>query len=299
VTRKGRERGGRPFTKNSLYRLLTNIIYIGKVDYQGTVYEGEHPPIIDAEMWQRVQATLRRNGQTGGKDVRNKYGALLKGLIYCEPCGTAMIHTYTVKNSKRYRYYVCLNAQQRGWHKCPTKSINAHTIETAVVEQVRGMGRRGEIMEATVAQAREQGEKRLAELATERSLSERELKRLYAQLRKLVDNAAEATTRAAVDQMGSIQERIAILEDRMNAIRQELLCLQREAVDERDLARALAVFDPVWDSLAPREQARIIRLLIERVGYDGRDGRVTVTFRAPGIKSLCQGTDPEIKEVVA
>jgi site-specific DNA recombinase len=28
-------------------------------------------------------------------------------------------------------------------------------------------------------------------------------------------------------------------------------------------------------------------LLVERVGYDGRDGKVTVTFRSPGIKALC------------
>ena|GEM_PF-2897319 len=32
--------------------------------------------------------------------------------------------------------------------------------------------------------------------------------------------------------------------------------------------------------------ARIVRLLIERVGYDGRGGRVTVTFRSPGVKAL-------------
>lgn len=33
-------------------------------------------------------------------------------------------------------------------------------------------------------------------------------------------------------------------------------------------------------------QARIVRLLVERVGYDGRGGRVTVTFRSPGVKAL-------------
>ena len=42
------------------------------------------------------------------------------------------------------------------------------------------------------------------------------------------------------------------------------------------------------ESLAPREQARSLRLLIERVGYDGRDGTVTVTFRPLGIEALCR-----------
>ena len=66
-----------------------------------------------------------------------------------------------------------------------------------------------------------------------------------------------------------------------------------------DLVRALAVFDPVWESLSPREQSRIVRLLIERVGYDGRDGRVTVTFRSPGVKALCSEADIRNREVSA
>jgi site-specific DNA recombinase len=33
-TRKGRTRGGRPFTKTNLYRLLTNVVYAGKVRYK-------------------------------------------------------------------------------------------------------------------------------------------------------------------------------------------------------------------------------------------------------------------------
>ena len=43
-----------------------------------------------------------------------KLGALLRGLLFCVPCGTAMMHTYTMRKSKRYRYYVCYNAQQQG-----------------------------------------------------------------------------------------------------------------------------------------------------------------------------------------
>jgi len=55
VTKKGYERGGKPFTKNSLFRLLTNIIYTGKVNYKGVVYPGEHDQIVDTETWSRVR----------------------------------------------------------------------------------------------------------------------------------------------------------------------------------------------------------------------------------------------------
>jgi len=296
TTKKGQERGGKPFTKNSLFRLLTNVIYAGKVDYKGTIYNGEHNGIVDVDLWQRVQDALRRNGSTGGKEVRNKYGALLKGLLYCAP------HTYTAKdNGKRYRYYVCLNAQQRGWASCPTKSLNAHEIETAVVEHIRGIGRNEEIIAATAAKVREESGKRMAELETEQRGHERELKRLHTRVQKLVSESFTAVSNggAAMDQLADLQDQIRTIEQRMTAIREEVITIQRETVDEGDLARALAVFDPVWESLSPREQSRIVRLLVERVGYDGRDGRVTVTFRSPGVKALCSEADIRSREVSA
>ena len=42
--------------------------------------------IVDEEVFERVQDCCERNGRTGGTQVRNKYGALLKGLLRCEPC---------------------------------------------------------------------------------------------------------------------------------------------------------------------------------------------------------------------
>jgi site-specific DNA recombinase len=80
TTRKGHECGGQPFDKTSLFRLLSNVVYRGKVRYKDEVHAGEHEAIIDEDIWTRVQQMLRSNGRTGGMHVRNKYGALLKGL---------------------------------------------------------------------------------------------------------------------------------------------------------------------------------------------------------------------------
>lgn len=78
TTRKGRERGGKPFNKASLYKFLTNVTYLGKLKYKNEVHKGEHAAIVDQELWQRVQAVLGRNGRAGGGGayVRNKHGAL-------------------------------------------------------------------------------------------------------------------------------------------------------------------------------------------------------------------------------
>ena len=44
----------------------------------------------------------------------------LSGLLYCAHCGVAMVASYTKKAGRRYRDYICLRAQQRGWKNCPT-----------------------------------------------------------------------------------------------------------------------------------------------------------------------------------
>ncbi|MEJ7608078.1 MAG: recombinase family protein, partial [Bryobacteraceae bacterium] len=93
TTREGRQAGGKPIPKNSLYNLLTNMIYLGKVEYGGQVYEGEHERIIDEGTWNKVQGALNRNGRRGGRNIGNKYAALLKGLVRCGTCDVGMFHT--------------------------------------------------------------------------------------------------------------------------------------------------------------------------------------------------------------
>jgi hypothetical protein len=55
-------------------------------------------------------------------------------------------------------------------------------------------------------------------------------------------------------------------------------------VDESEVIEALVALEPVWDELYPAEQARILRLLIERIDV-APDG-ISVTLHAAGIRSL-------------
>jgi len=134
-TKKGTSRGGKDFDKSTLQKLLTNRLYLGKITYKGQVYEGEHEAIISQELFDRVRAMLQRNGRSGGNHVRNRFGAVLKGLLNCSPCGCSMAPTHTKKGNRRYRYYVCVNAQKRGWHNCQSRSIPAAEVEPFVVDR--------------------------------------------------------------------------------------------------------------------------------------------------------------------
>jgi site-specific DNA recombinase len=61
-----------------------------------------------------------------------------------------MVHTHTRKGDRLYRYYVCLNAQQRGWNICATRSVSAPEIEQAVLDQIRDIGKRPELIDAVL-----------------------------------------------------------------------------------------------------------------------------------------------------
>jgi len=284
VTRKGRERGGQPFDKNSLLRLLSNVAYRGKVNYHGQMYDAEHEAIVPEDLWREVHGLLRRNSVSGGQRSRNKYGALLKGLLQCTPCGCAMAHAFTSRGNKRYRYYVCVHAQKHGWDTCPTKSVPAAEIERFVVDQIRAVGRDPGLVAETLRHARRQRGEDLERLEAERRVLDRELGQLNDGVRLALDAASR--NEAARDRLADLQDRIRKGEQRALEVRQEMAALERERVDESELAAALSQFDPVWDSLAPREQARVVQLLVERVAYDGRDGQISVTFRPTGIKTL-------------
>ena len=289
ITRKGIERGGAPFDKNSLSRLLSNIIYIGKVDYRGTIYEGEHEAIVDEKLWRNVQKCLRRNGNTGGRTSRNKHGALLKGLLYCTPCQTPMTHTYTTKKNKRYRYYVCTNAQKEGWDQCPTKSLPAGEIENFVVDRIKCIGSDPDMISRVIEQVHDQHRKQIGELEREKRMLEKELRGCHDKIQRLVSKSIKKDKKIPMaDRLASLQTRIGIIEQRLKGIQGDLAMINDQIIDEKEFRTALSQFDPVWESLLPREKVRMVRLLVERVEYDGREGKIALTFHPSGIKALAQ-----------
>jgi len=289
ITRKGHERGGKPFNKNSLFKLLTNRIYLGKITYKDEVYDGEHPAIVDEEIFERAQRLLKRNGRSGAPYVRNRFGAVLKGLVRCVPCECGMVPTHATKTtssggSKRYRYYVCQNAQSRGWHNCPSPSVPAPELERFVVDQVKAIGKDTNLLAETLEESRRQREEAIGKLEDEKRTLERELHRHNAELRELA--AKGRSNGVTTDRMADVQDRIKIAEQRTTEVREQIVALSRELVDAREVGEACSLFDPLWDTLTAREQARILNLLIERIDYDGVNGTVSITFHPTGIKTL-------------
>jgi site-specific DNA recombinase len=297
LTRESAERGGGLFTRTSLHKLLTNVSYIGKVRYKDEIHDGEQPAIVDLEVWQRVQALLGRNSRAGGGAARNSFGALLKGLVHCVPCGCSMIPTHTTRRgNRRYRYYVCVSAQKRGWQTCPSKSIPAGEIERFVVDQLRGIGTDPALVRETLACAGARADEERTALEAEQRRLERDAGGWNLEVRGLLEVVARGGNPTFLGRLAELQERIRTVEARAAEISAQLAALDHERITEEDVAAALATFDPVWNALAPREQARIVQLLVERVDYDGGAGNVAITFHPAGIKALAAEQATLVKE---
>jgi site-specific DNA recombinase len=286
-TKKGHQRGGRPFTKTGLHRLLTNVAYTGRVRYKGEVHPGEHPPLVDAGVFQRVQQALAQNGPALGPPARGRPGALLKGLLRCGPCGCAMTPSHAAKGGRRYRYYTCVAAQKRGWHTCPSKSVPAGEIEALVVQQVQEAGRDPALLRGALEQARQQAEGQAAQLETEGRALEHDLGRWQGELRLLSGQLRPgADNGPLVARLAELQERVALIAGRVQKVREQVRAAYDGLLDEGQAAAALALFDGLWHELPPGEQARVLGLLVQRVDYDGARGRLAITFHPGGLKAL-------------
>lgn len=174
----------------------------------------------------------------------------------------------TKRHGKAFRYYVCGNAAKTGWQNCPHPSLSAQQIENAVVERIKVIGRDPGLLKETLTQIRSIKATRQPSLVAERRRLEREVVRLQ--------------ERGQDADVGHVER----LEARLLELVEELAVLSTRSIDKRDLAQALSMFDEVWACLYPREQQRILELLIERVDFDAERESVAVTFRPTGIRSL-------------
>ncbi|MEX0362661.1 MAG: recombinase family protein [Allomuricauda sp.] len=155
TNRKGDSSGGSNFSKSGMHTILRNRLYLGKVRFGDEEFDGVHKPIIGMALFQKVQDLLARNDKTKGP-TKNKHSALLKGLLKCGCCGTALSPSRVKKGSRIYRYYVCSNASREGWDSCEVKSIPAGEIEDFIVSQLKELGTDADLQDRVVTQLKSQ-----------------------------------------------------------------------------------------------------------------------------------------------
>ena len=129
----GRVVGGVPFTRGPLAYFLKNRVYLGEINHGANSYPGEHPPILDRDLFDAVQ--IRLAAQTTATGFRRSPSdALLTGRLF-DHLGRPMTPSYAVKAGVRYRYYTSRRGTgSSGADAASLVRVSAPDIEDAVLK---------------------------------------------------------------------------------------------------------------------------------------------------------------------
>ena len=134
------------FNKNSLRKMLKNVIYIGTYKNKYVTIEDGCPAIIDKALFEEVQRRLKHN-QSAGAHHKTKNDYILTGKLFCGKCGAQMVgEKGTNAKGLEYHYYGCVNRKRA--HACDLKAVPQEWIENIVLEYIKEILFDDAIMEA-------------------------------------------------------------------------------------------------------------------------------------------------------
>ncbi len=151
----GHRTGGAALSRGQIHYLLTNPVYRGLIRHKSALHQGQHPAIIDATLWDTVQAKLQlagskprgRKAQYGlqsGPKGQHAMAAPLIGKLWDET-GDHLTPSHTQRHGRRYVYYVSNRllaggTDPTGW-RLPADALHqvlrrtlAHRFEAAATE---------------------------------------------------------------------------------------------------------------------------------------------------------------------
>ena len=118
-------KGGKPFTKQTIYKMLHNRMYLGEIVHKGRVSRPASGHRHAGAVGCRPRVDRHRWHRSGGArpTTASSEPVLLRGLLFT-PDGERLVPSYTVKKGKTYRYYSPIKhrrfgawASQHGHHR--------------------------------------------------------------------------------------------------------------------------------------------------------------------------------------
>jgi site-specific DNA recombinase len=172
------------------------------------------------------------------------------------------------RSGKRYRYYTCTAAQRRGWRTCPSKALPAAAVESFVLEQLRVWAADPVAWKKALGATLAQNDAVLATNEAAKRVVDQELARLRAAYRQ-----------------ASPAERVALQAPKRHAKEQRaLLCQEIQALkdapgSDSDRLQTLATLTDGGDGAPTAEQAQLVHRLVQRIDYDGVEGKLSIELR--------------------
>jgi DNA invertase Pin-like site-specific DNA recombinase len=277
VASNGNSRGARDWDKNAVLKVLSSPFPAGLMPSAGEVYDGEHTAIIERPLYDRVQVLLAEKG--GIRAIRHGSNPeyILTGLLRCACCGQAFTPASNRRRGKVYRYYRCSTRDKKGKEACASAPLPAAAIEGFVVQRIREVLAGENLVAAVVTAAQGRLQRERGPLDAERAELPTKIAALSTEGKRLIETASNVTGtgRRLLDaKLQEIGDQLGRLEARYVEVQRRLALLADTELETQWVARCLADFDQIWDTLSPENRTRMVRALVARVEVDEPNGDV-------------------------
>ena len=281
TSKKGKFHPGRKFAPKDVYRVLNNPLYIGMVQHNGNVYDGEQEAIIDKKLWDKVQYLLQENSKCPSGESKNSLVSPFKGLLVCGYCGGAFGITYTKKQNRHYMYYICIKDNDRAEHECPLRRFSTGDVDKIILRQLGRIFRTPSMLVKLYGELQERENVQQKELLGRQT----ELEAKMQSIREQIKNGSDPV---------SLRKRFSELNNELNEVKNAISALG-EVYSARDLTDACGSIDAIWEELFPAERYKLAHQLIDKITLFA--DHIVMDVKHHGLKSLIGElkTDQDIK----
>jgi site-specific DNA recombinase len=297
----GREVGPRPFKRADIQRLLSNVVYVGRVRFDNAEYAGSHQAIIEEDRFLAVQQLLlaKKDKPRRGDQVQQE--TLLLGVLRCDFCGAAYTSSFVNKKAKngatrRYYYYKCTTKSKSEAAACAGADLRADLIDQAFVSYFRRLAQEPERLQSVVRAAEKAATSGTGGLESERNRVAKQLAAAERDSATLVDRLTDPEFAG----FRTIKKRLAELEQLQRQLAARITDLTLQLRDRREgtlsieeVRAAFANFDELWDKLTFEERQYAVRLLVKQVHLHFQKGesvgkmQIEAWGRRPTPLSVC------------
>ena len=293
----GRVTPPRKYRDKDVHNILRNVTYLGKVEFNGELYEGEHEAIVSEELFARVQAVLSSKACGRGRRRGRNPEYLLQGIAYCGICGKRITTTAgRGRNKEIYRYYVCSNRGRKGRDGCDHPRLGAAELEQLVVSRVKARCTDPLLREEIVARMEVGRVEAMAAITSERERIVADEAKLHAEGRKLMDAIGQDTGtegKLLAERIGEIEAQLDVLSTERCSLDAQLRGLQNATEQVRATVNILEVFDAVWDEFEAAEKQDLVHLVVKRVVVNEPEGKLDLEFHDLAAPFEPLATEPE------
>lgn len=202
---------GRPYSVPVICRMLRNPTYVAKIEYEGQVFDAQWKPIRSVQTHERIRKSLDRNNEKKHSPNRRPvdYVYLLQGLLRCGTCGHMMSPQPGIgRNGQYYPYYSCGAAEKSAGTVCPFQYVPAAAADRAVLEFMKKLVLKPEMIETFARRANEFTSQTLGKLREDLERVRQQLAAVRTKIGHYLDAIGEGGKAA----MASVKDRLEILE---------------------------------------------------------------------------------------